>query len=194
MSGLSSLCVYCASSDGADPAHRETARRLGQLLAEHGVRLVYGGGRVGLMGIVADAVLAAGGKVTGVIPYHLEAREVGHKDVTELIVVDSMHGRKHRMFELADAFAVLPGGLGTLDETIEIITWRQLGLHDKPIVLIDDDGYWAPLFDLVDHAIAKGFASKETKRLYSVVGHVDDVFEAIAAAGAPGAPSRGDLF
>jgi hypothetical protein len=194
MSGLSSLCVYCGSSDGADAAYQDSARRLGKLLAERGVKLVYGGGRVGLMGIIADAVLAAGGHVTGVLPYHLEEREVGHKEITELIVVDSMHGRKHRMFELADAFVILPGGLGTLDETIEIITWRQLGLHDKPIVMVDEGGYWQPFFQLVNHAIVKGFAGKEAERLFSVVERVEDVFDAIATSGAPSAPSRGDLF
>ncbi len=194
MAVLSSLCVYCGSSAGVDAAHRDAAARLGRLMAERGVRLVFGGGRVGLMGILADAALAAGGSVTGVIPRHLEAREVEHTGVGELVVVDGMHARKQRMFELADAFAALPGGLGTLDETIEIVTWRQLGLHDKPLVLIDNAGYWAPLLALIDHVIAAGFAPPEARRLYTVVPRVDDVFAAIAAAPAPCAPAREELL
>lgn len=158
------------------------------------MRLVFGGGRVGLMGILADAALAAGGSVTGVIPAHLEKREVQHRELTELLVVGSMHERKHRMFELADAFAVLPGGLGTLDETIEIVTWRQLGLHDKPLVLVNNAGYWKPLLDLIDHAIASGFARPATKRLFTVVESVEEVFAAIEAAAAPCAPAREDLI
>lgn len=182
---LSSLCVYCGAATGDDPAHRETAEALGRALGARGVRLVYGGGRVGLMGVLADATIAAGGSVTGIIPRHLYRREAAHGKVDELIVVDSMHARKSRMFALADAFAVLPGGLGTLDETIEVITWRQLGLHDKPIVILDAGGYWRPLIALVEHAIASGFARAEARRLFSVVSRVEDVFAAIAAAGPP---------
>ncbi len=194
MTILSSLCVYCGSSSGVDARHRDAAARLGRLMAERGVRLIYGGGRVGLMGILADAALAAGGSVTGIIPVLLEEREVEHQGLSELHVVGSMHERKHRMFELADAFAVLPGGLGTLDETFEIVTWRQLGLHDKPVVLVDNAGYWAPLLGLIDHAIASGFAQPAVKRLFTVVETVDDVFTAIAAAAAPCAPARDDLM
>ncbi len=180
MTDLASLCVYCGSSSRVDSAHREAATRLGGLMAERGVRLIYGGGRIGLMGILADAVLDAGGNVTGVIPAHLEVAEVVHRELTELIVVASMHERKLKMFQLADAFAVLPGGLGTLDETFELITWRQLGLHDKPIVLVDNAGYWAPLRRLIDHLTAAGFAGRETHRLFTVVERVDDVFAAAA--------------
>ncbi|MFP6745881.1 MAG: TIGR00730 family Rossman fold protein, partial [Alphaproteobacteria bacterium] len=179
MTALTSLCVYCGSSTGVDPAHRAAAERLGRLMAERGVRLVFGGGRIGLMGVLADAVLAAGGHVTGIIPGHIEEREIGHQQVTELLIVDNMHERKHKMFELADAFAVLPGGLGTLDETFEIITWRQLGLHDKPIVLIDNAGHWAPLKRLFEHVIAGGFADESARRLYQFVDSVDDVFGAV---------------
>ena len=194
MIALTSLCVYCGSSIGVDPAHRAAAGRLGGLMAERGVRLVFGGGRTGLMGVLADAVLAAGGSVVGVIPDHIEEREVGHGGVSELLIVDSMHERKHRMFELADGFAVLPGGLGTLDETLEIITWRQLGLHDKPIVLVDSAGYWAPLEGLLEHVIAGGFARPDTRRLYTVVATVDDIFDALAAAPPPAAPARDALI
>ncbi len=194
MADLGSLCVYCGSSTGVDPAHGEAARRLGELMAERGVRLIFGGGRIGLMGVLADAVLAGGGSVIGVIPGHLEEREVGHRGATELIVVGGMHERKRRMFELADAFAVLPGGLGTLDETLEIITWRQLGLHDKPLVLVDHGGYWAPLRGLLDHIVERGFAAPESRALYTFVDSVDDIFTAVAAAPAPGKPASGRLL
>ncbi len=194
MVALSSLCVYTGSSGRVDTAHREAAARLGRLTAERGVRLIYGGGRVGLMGVLADAALAAGGSVIGVIPEHIEEQEIAHSGVTNLIVVNSMHERKLKMFQLADAFAVLPGGLGTLDETLEIITWRQLGLHDKPIVLVDNAGYWAPLCRLVEHVVAAGFAGPETERLFTVVERVDDVFAAVAAARPPAAEARERLL
>ncbi len=194
MIALTSLCVYCGSSTGTDPAHRAAAERLGRLMAEHGVRLVFGGGRVGLMGVLADAVLAACGQVTGIIPGHIEEREVGHQQVTELLIVDNMHERKHKMFELADAFAVLPGGLGTLDETFEIITWRQLGLHDKPVVLIDSAGYWKPLEDLLEHVIGGGFADGSARRLYQFVDSVDEVFDVLAKAPPPATPAQDELI
>ncbi len=191
---LSSLCVYTGASRGVDGVHRDAAARLGRLAAERGVRLVFGGGRVGLMGVLADAAIAAGGKITGVIPAHIEEREIAHQRVTDLIVVDSMHERKLKMFQLSDAFAVLPGGLGTLDETLEIITWRQLGLHDKPIVLVDNGGYWAPLRRLVDHVIATGFAGPDAKHLFTVVDRVDDIFDAIDGAEPPAAEARENLL
>ena len=191
---LSSLCVYTGSSRGVDGIHGDAAARLGRLAAERGVRLVFGGGRVGLMGVLADAAIAAGGKITGVIPAHIEEREIAHQRVTDLIVVDSMHERKLKMFQLSDAFAVLPGGLGTLDETLEIITWRQLGLHDKPIVLVDTGGYWAPLRRLVDHVIATGFAGPDAKRLFTVVERVDDIFDAVARAEPPAVEARERLL
>ena len=194
MTALTSLCVYCGSSSGVDRSHRDAAARLGRLMAERGVRLVFGGGNIGLMGALAQAALDAGGSVTGVIPRHLADREVAHPDVTELIVVDSMHERKLRMFQLADAFAVLAGGLGTLDETFEIITWRQLGLHDKPIVLVDCAGYWAPLRRLLDHVAASGFAGAGASRLFTVVERVDDVFAAIGAAAPPATGPRDGLL
>ena len=161
MPGLTTLCVYCASSQRTDSRYRDTAALLGRSAAERGIGIVYGGGHVGLMGALADAALAAGGRVTGVIPEHLMTRELGHRSVTELVVVESMHERKRRMFELSDAFAILPGGLGTLDETFEMLTWRQLGLHDKPIVLLDDRGYWRPLLDLIAHQVAENFVQPE---------------------------------
>jgi uncharacterized protein (TIGR00730 family) len=194
MIALTSLCVYCGSCTGSDPAHRAAAERLGRLMAERGVRLVFGGGRVGLMGVLADAVLDAGGQVTGIIPGHIEEREIGHQQVTELLIVDNMHERKHKMFELADAFAVLPGGFGTLDETFEIITWRQLGLHDKPVVLIDSAGYWKPLETLLEHVIDGGFADGSARRLYQFVDSVDEVFDVLAKAPPPATPARDELI
>lgn len=185
MTSLSALCVYCGSSDQVDPAHRQAAATLGRLLARSSTTLVYGGGRIGLMGICADAALAAGGHVIGIIPEHLNSVEVGHQGVSELHVVPSMHIRKQMMFELADAFAVLPGGIGTLDETFEIITWRYLGLHDKPIVLVDNKGYWRPFIAMIDHVIASGFAKPAIRALYQVVDRVEDVLPAIAAAPMP---------
>jgi uncharacterized protein (TIGR00730 family) len=192
MESISSLCVYCGSGVGTDPIYRESAARLGRILAENDIRLIYGGGRVGLMGVVADAVVAAGGNAVGVIPEFLETREVGHHGVSELHIVDSMHIRKNLMFEESDAFAVLPGGFGTLDEAFEIITWRQLGLHDKPIVLIDVGGYWQPLLHLMDHVIAHGFARPEIRRLYTIVSDVDQVLAAIRRQPEPALPDRAE--
>ncbi len=184
MTVITSLCVFCGSAVGG-PLYREAAARLGALIAERNVRLIYGGGRVGLMGVIADAVLAAGGEVTGLIPRHLEDSEVGHGGLTELLVVDNMHERKRRMSELADGFVILPGGLGTLDETFEAITWKQLGLHDKPIVVADVEGYWRPLRDLVASVVSAGFAKPDAIDLVTFVDGVDEVFAALDAAGEP---------
>jgi len=150
------------------------------MIAEAGIRLVFGGGNAGLMGTAADAALAAGGEVVGVIPHYLIEREHGHRGVTELRVVDSMHSRKETMFALADAFVVLPGGVGTLDETFEIITWKQLGMHDKPIVIVDIGGYWQRLDALVAAAVTHGFAAPPTRDLYAMVPGVRDVLETLA--------------
>jgi len=188
MAVIKRLCVYCGSSTGVDAAYREAAARLGTLLAESGVELVYGGSRLGLMGVLADAALAAGGRVTGIIPSHLHDRELAHAGISHMIVVASMHERKQRMFEFADAFAVLPGGLGTLDETIEMLTWRQLGLHGKPVIIADVAGYWAPLIGLFEHAIARGFAAASSRDFYRVVARVEDVLPTLAALAQP--PAR----
>lgn len=180
MTQIRSLCVLCGSREGTDPVYRDVAVRLGRLIAEQDVRLIYGGGSIGLMGIIADAVLSAGGEVVGVIPDFLIRSEVGHYDLTDLVITDSMHDRKRRMFEMADAFVVLPGGLGTLDETFELITWRQLRLHDSPIIILDVDGYWAPLISLIDATIAAGFADPATTELFSVVGTPEEVLQTLA--------------
>ena len=163
MRNIRRLCVYCGSSGAVDRQYREAASELGARLAAAGIGLVYGGGRVGLMGLLADAALAAGGEVTGVIPHRLRDAELAHHGVTELVVVDSMHGRKRVMAERADAFAILPGGVGTLDELFEILSWKQLALHDKPILLVDIAGYWAPLRALLEHIVARGFARPQTR-------------------------------
>jgi len=185
MTAIASICVYCGSSRGANPRHAEAARELGAQLAGHGMRLVYGGGRIGLMGVVADAVLAGGGQVIGVIPEHLQVQEKGHRGVTELRVVASMHERKNLMFELSDAFVILPGGFGTLDEAFEMLTWRQLRLHDKPILFLNIDGYWTPFDKLVDHFIAEGFVRKNNRRLFAMVDAVEDVVPTLLRQPAP---------
>jgi uncharacterized protein (TIGR00730 family) len=174
------LCVYCGSSPGTDQRYGDAARALGAGLAAAGIELVYGGGRNGLMGLVADAVLAGGGTVIGVIPLHLQHRELAHLGLTELLVVDSMHERKRVMAERADAFAVLPGGVGTLDETVEILSWRQLGLHDKPIFIVDIAGYWSPLVQLFEHIVASDFAAPLVPRL---VRFVPDIAALLAELG-----------
>ena len=156
---MKAVCVYCGSNTGSKPAYAERAMALGTRLARDGLALVYGGGNVGLMGIVADAVLEAGGEVVGVIPQQLVDWEVAHRGVTRLEVVDSMHARKARMFDLADAFVALPGGFGTLDEMFEMLTWRQLGLGDKPCAFLDVDGFYAPLRDCLAHMCAEGFVA-----------------------------------
>jgi len=182
MSSVKRVCVYCGSSGRVAESYRAAATRVGTLLAQAGIELVYGGGRIGLMGLVADAVLAAGGRVTGIIPGFLHGRELGHAGVSELIVVDSMHERKQRMFELADAFVILPGGLGTLDETFECITWRQLGLHDRPVLVVDVDGYWQPLMRLMDQVVESGFAGQTARDLFKVVLTPEEMLEALATA------------
>ncbi len=190
MARIASLCVYCGSSDRGDARHRDAAAALGRAAAERGIGIVFGGGHVGLMGVVADAALAAGGEVIGIIPEHLQDRELGHGGLTRLEVVDSMHSRKARMCALADAFCILPGGLGTLDETFEIVTWKQLRLHDKPVVVLNRDGFWDPLLALVAHQVAEGYVRPEHADFFLVAETVEGVFEALAAAPEPSTPER----
>ena len=158
LSAPSSLCVFCGSRFGTDPGGREVAVRLGELLAREGITLVYGGGGVGLMGLLANAVLKAGGKVVGIIPRFLLQREAGHPALTETLVVETMHERKLEMFERSEAFVVLPGGIGTLEELFEVLSWRTLGLHTKPIVIVDQGGYWESLEALLRAVVEGGFA------------------------------------
>ena len=170
-----SLCVFCGSAFGHDAKWALAARQLGQGLADCGVTLVYGGSHSGLMGQLAETALRAGGRVEGIIPRHLLVNEDPYDAVTELTVVEDMHSRKKLMFDKADGFCVLPGGLGTLDETFEILTWKQLGLHDKPVFLVNLDGYWTPWLTLLDGIVAQGFARPSILEFYKVVGSIDAV-------------------
>ena len=185
MTIVSSLCVFCGSRFGNDPAYEEAARELGAVMADKNIRLVYGGGSVGLMGVVANAVMENGGEVIGVIPKFLEELEVGKSDVTELIVTDNMHSRKHKMFDLSDGFISLPGGLGTLDETFEIMTWKQLKVHAKPVIMLDTGGYWSEMHELIDAIIVKGFAHPSAKELCHFAATVADVFTILDQVPAP---------
>ncbi|MEC8181174.1 MAG: TIGR00730 family Rossman fold protein [Pseudomonadota bacterium] len=181
MAEIKSICVFCGSSSAVAETHKDAARRFGAILAKNGVRLIYGGGRVGLMGLVADGAAQAGGEVIGVIPDFLERIEVGNREISELVVTDSMHARKAKMYELADAFVTLPGGLGSLDETFEVITWTQLKLSAKPFVVVNVDGYWQPLLALIDHVIAAGFARPANRDILQVVDDVEAVLPALRA-------------
>jgi uncharacterized protein (TIGR00730 family) len=167
-----SVCVYCGSRAGASPTYARDASATGAMLARNGWRLVYGAGDVGLMGLVAQAAQAAGGKTFGVIPMHLVAREVGKRDLDTYVVTETMHERKKVMFMNADAIVMLPGGAGSLDEFFEAVTWRQLGLHAKPIFLLDTDGYWQPLRALIDHIVAQGFADPSLQGFATTVTDV----------------------
>ncbi len=172
---LTSVCVYCGSSFGSDPAHEAAATRLGQIIAEAGLRLVYGGGSVGLMGTVANAALESGGKVTGIIPRFLEKREVMLESLEDLVITNDMHERKHLMFERADAFIALPGGIGTLEEAVEMMTWAQLGQHKKPVLLANINGFWSPLLELLDHMRAQGYIRPDTEVTYLVAKKIEDI-------------------
>ncbi len=163
----------------ADDDFSNAAKTLGHQLGKNKIQLVYGGGHVGLMGIAADATLEAGGEVIGIIPGHLHDIEVSHENLTELHVVDSMHTRKQMMFERSDAFVVLPGGIGTLDETFEMITWRQLRLHDKPIILVNYKGYWQPFIDLMHHMIKQGFVEPAVFTYFEVVEGLEEILPAL---------------
>ena len=176
-----SVCVYCGSRTGADPRHADAARALGSLLGARGARLVYGGGRVGLMGVVADAALAAGALALGVIPRSLMEREVGHGGLTELQVVETMHERKRRMAEQADAFVALPGGIGTFEELFEVWTWRQLGYHDQPIGLLNVAGYYDPLLAFMRQTERAGFVSADTLAMLAVDDDPARLLERLAA-------------
>jgi uncharacterized protein (TIGR00730 family) len=184
-----SICIFCGSQLGADLRFRAAATQLGELAGAAGLRVIYGGGRIGLMGAAADATMAAGGEVVGLIPARLLEREVGHRAITELIVAQDMFDRKDQMIARADAFVVLPGGLGTLDELLEVLTLRQLGYHAKPIVLVNLAGYWDLLVALIDRIIDQGFAAPSARTLYRVVDSVEEVLPTLGI----GEPSRAGL-
>lgn len=176
---ISSLCIFCGSRFGETAKYSNQAARLGRLCGENAIEVVYGGGHVGLMGIVADAAMSAGGKVVGIIPSRLLQREVGHQEISDLIVTKDMFDRKDQMIERSDAFAILPGGLGTLDEVFEVLTLRQLGYHQKPIVLINIDGFWDPLNALITQVINTGFAEPDVASMILSVDHADEVLPAL---------------
>ena len=192
MAQITRLCVYCGSAGAVAEPYRDAAGALGERLAGAGIELVFGGGRIGLMGILADAALAAGGRVTGIIPGALRDAELAHHG-TELVVVDTMHDRKRTMAERSDAFAVLPGGIGTLDEMFEILTWRHLGLHDKPVFLVDIGGYWQPLRALLDHLVAEAFSPPLVPRLLSIVDGIEELMSVLATTQTGGSP-RSELL
>lgn len=179
------ICVFCGSTFGDDPRFADAARLLGRELARRDIGLVYGGGRVGLMGQLADAALAAGGKVYGVIPQKLCDLEVGHTGLTELFVVDSMHARKMLMAQLADAFIALPGGFGTLEELFEAVTWCQLGYHQKPVGLLDVAGYYAPLLNFLEHASQTGFIRPMYRPILQSASDLDVLLERLAQVELP---------
>lgn len=194
MTTVRSICVFCGSSSGVNPQHRVNAVAFGKMLAERGIAMICGGGRVGLMGAAADAVMANGGRVVGVIPECLDAVEVGHAGLSELIVCDSMHRRKVEMFRRADAFVTLAGGLGSLDEAFEAMTLRQLGIHDKPMVFFNALGYWDKCFAMIDGIIEEGFARAAHRNLYTVANTLDEIFDQLAAEPAPRFNPREKLF
>ena len=184
MATIRSICVYCGSSPGKDPAFVATAQAFGKIMAENGVKLVYGGGSKGLMGAVAAGVLENGGKVLGVIPEFLKARELAMKGATELVVTRNMHERKQIMFERADAFVALPGGIGTLEELVEQLTWSQLGRHRKPILFANINGFWDPLCELLDHMKNNGFIHSELSFEYGLADRVEDILPQLRTAAA----------
>jgi uncharacterized protein (TIGR00730 family) len=182
---LSSVCVFCGSNGGADPAYVAAAEAVGTGLAERGIRIVYGGGRVGLMGALADSARAAGGEVVGVMPQALIDREIGHTGIDDLRVVDTMHERKALMVELADAFVALPGGIGTLEELFEVYTWAQLGIHAKPLALLDVAGYYEPLAAFLDHAVEQQFLRADMRAALAIGDSLEGVLETFERWRAP---------
>ncbi|MEO0898166.1 MAG: TIGR00730 family Rossman fold protein [Bacteroidota bacterium] len=171
------IAVYCGSGKGTKPAYEKAAREFGKAMSRHGIGLVFGGGHVGIMGVVADAVLEEGGEAIGVIPGFLKKREVGHTGLTEMIEVESMHIRKQKMVDLADAFAILPGGLGTLDELMEILTWKQLGLNQSPIGILNTEGYYTPLMGLMHHMESHGFIRNPIEKYIKVSDEPERLLE-----------------
>ena len=177
MREIKSLCVYCGSSSGSHPEYVEAAKAFGTRMAQEGIALVYGGGKVGLMGTVADAVLAAGGRVIGVIPRQLVEKEVAHTGLSELQVVETMHQRKTRMYELSDAFVALPGGFGTMDEMFEMLTWAQLGLHNYPCAFLDVRDFYRGVAASMDHMVAEGFVKKNQRDQVWFGADMDQLFD-----------------
>ena len=186
-----SVCVYCGSRPGARPAYRALAEALGTAIGQRGWQLVYGGGRAGLMGIVAGTTLAAGGRVVGVIPDSLMRLEVGHAGLSELHVVQTMHQRKQMMAERSDAFIAMPGGIGTFEELFEVWTWRHLGYHDRPLGLLDTEGFWAPMLGFLQHAVTEGFMGDDQMAMLHHDDRIDRLLDRLAAGA--GARSNDDF-
>lgn len=178
---LKKVAVYCGASPKVDPGYLEEAEAFGKALADNGIEIVYGGGSIGMMGRLADGCLQAGGRVHGIIPKSLQDKEGGHTKIQNLEVVENMHIRKAKMFDHADAIVVLPGGFGTLEETIEMLTWKQLSIHNKPIIVLDCKGYWAPFAHLLDHMVEEKFAAQKHRNMIHFVDSVDKVIPAIKA-------------
>jgi uncharacterized protein (TIGR00730 family) len=178
---IKNICIYCGSSNKVDESYKQSAEAVARLLAEKGYSFVYGGGHVGLMGIVAETALKSGAKVTGIITEYLRDREVQQENLTELQVVPNMHVRKATMFDKADAFLVLPGGLGTVDEVFEVLTWKQLGIHNKPVVFFNQNGFWDPAIRLVENIVAKGFAPQNNLLIYHVATTPEQILDILGA-------------
>ena len=183
---MNSVCIFCGSSEGARPAYVGAAREMGTEMARRGLTLVYGGGRVGLMGAVADAALGEGGEAVGVMPGALVSKEISHKGLTKLHVVGSMHERKMLMNDLSDGFVALPGGFGTLEEFFEVLSWAQLGIHAKPCALLDVDGFWGPLDSLLDHAVDEGFVHPDHRSLVLTESDPAQLLDAMGRHSPPG--------
>ncbi|WP_242242775.1 TIGR00730 family Rossman fold protein [Bacillus cereus group sp. BfR-BA-01309] len=173
---MNSICVFCGSNFGESEEYKNTAEKLGEFLGEKNTTLIYGGGKVGLMGSVANSALQAGGNVVGIIPEFLRDKEIAHQGLTDLIVVDSMHSRKQKMSELADGFIVLPGGYGTYEEMFEVLSWGQIGIHKKPVGLINVDGFFDPLLKMLQHTVDKGFARPENLNLILSSTNIEELF------------------
>lgn len=179
MSKLRKICVYCGSGPGCNPAYMAAAKQFGRLCAKQGIGIVYGGSNIGIMGEIAQSALDAGGNVTGILPKFWYDSPLMHKHLSELIITETMHERKQRMFELSDAFVALPGGIGTLEELAEMLTWNQIGQHTKPIVIANIEGFWQPLITLLDHMSADEFIRDGLKVAYEVANTVEDILPAI---------------
>ncbi|WP_281302007.1 MULTISPECIES: TIGR00730 family Rossman fold protein [unclassified Iodidimonas] len=194
MAKIKSVCVYCGSRAGVHQDYAQLAEDTGKILAKAGITLVYGGGQVGLMGLMARAAMKEGGSVVGIIPEHLDQVEIAQSGLSELHIVTDMHSRKRMMFDRSDAFIVLPGGMGTLDEFIEVLTWSQLDLHDKPIFLLNHKGYWEPLLALLRHVTAEGFANPSNLDLFITAPDLDYVLDIMNDMAEPKTPAKADLF
>lgn len=191
---INSICVYCGSRPGKNKKFQLIARQTGEIFSQNQIKLIYGGGSVGLMGIIANSVMDHGGQAHGIIPSHLHNSEIPHKGLTKLTIVDNMHQRKRMMFDHSDAFLVLPGSIGTLDEALEVITWKQLKLHDKPIILLNCENYWNPFLQLLENIIDHEFTSPHTMSLFHVVNNPEEVLPLLKSLPDPKIDLKNTLF